>query len=243
MLRRLRPPETALRRPAPRTRRPGPGGPCRTPCRGPRPRPPAGRPGKSRDALREAGPGGPLHKGGARFRQAVPGRPDGPESAVAAGDRVPGLQAFRQSVPFLPLRSGAAGHLQERSATPARQGQASPGNGKTRPARRIFAESAGSGPEAGTGSEKVTELQRSGKTVIRHTEIAPIDEGRQCSRIRSQHQRNTGGILGHRHRQRTACDRPVSCPLDTCTDQGMTRIHSPLCGFAPAIAVSSHGRC
>ena len=46
---------------------------------------------------------------------------------------------------------------------------------KPRPERRIFAESAGSGAGAGTGPKKVTVLQRFGKIVIRHTEIAPAD--------------------------------------------------------------------
>ena len=76
---------------------------------------------------------------------------------------------------FLSFRSVPEPLAFFRNAPPHRPVRARlhPETEKTRPARRIFAESAGSGAGAGYCPAENDALQRAGKTVFRHTEIAP----------------------------------------------------------------------
>ena len=113
-------------RQAPRTRRPGPNGPCRRPCRGPRPRPLAGRPGTGPRRIR-------VHR-----------------RSWQSGSHAVSIGAFL-SVPVQRHLFDTGNALPHRPV----RARLSPDMEKPRSARRILAESAGSGAVTGVGLKNV----------------------------------------------------------------------------------------
>jgi len=118
------------------------------------------------------------------FRSSCP-----PFQGLAWRKAVPVWLAFRS--PDVPFANHAAGavrakgrlSLADRGLQPPPRlrpgnGGRLRGRGKTRPAPRIFAESAGSGAVAGSGPQNVVWFRTIAKTAVRHTRTTPVQNYR-----------------------------------------------------------------